>query len=113
MDAPRIRIGNQTSKYAEPTLAPYEFACKSGFDAFEWFSDKGRSGWCEDDFDAPARRLLRETAAERDLAFSVHTAYWAAPFDARGAEAIRRSIDCARDIGARRSEEHTSELQSP
>ncbi len=43
-----IRIGNQTNCHV-PSRLPYEFAVAHGFDAFEWFSDKGRAGWCEDD----------------------------------------------------------------
>src|SRR6516165_1449482 len=51
MEAPRIRIGNQTSCQV-PSRVPYEFALRHGFDAFEWFSDRGRYGWCEADMDA-------------------------------------------------------------
>src|SRR3954470_12309063 len=43
MDVPRIRIGNQTSADA-PARLPFDFALRHGFDAFEWFSDRGRGG---------------------------------------------------------------------
>ena len=62
MEAPRIRIGNQTSCQV-PSRVPYEFALRHGFDAFEWFSDRGRFGWCEADMDAGERRALRGDAA--------------------------------------------------
>jgi sugar phosphate isomerase/epimerase len=99
MDFPRIRIGNQTNCHV-PARLPYEFALRSGFDAFEWFSDPGRAGWSEGDMNAAARRELRREAAERDLLFSVHAPYAADPVQPAGAEAIRRSIDFAGDVAA-------------
>src|SRR5271166_1789432 len=54
-----IRIGNQTSSQV-PARLPFDFALRNGFDAFEWFSDKGRAGWCEADMDAEMRRELRK-----------------------------------------------------
>ena len=60
-----VCIGNQTNCHV-PARLPYEFALRHGFDAFEWFSDKGRAGWCEDDTpprpSAPNLRL--ETASK-------------------------------------------------
>ncbi len=100
MAEPRIRIGNQTSIHAARTMLPYEYALRHGFNAFEWFSDKESQGWCEQDVNVAARRLLRETALERDIRFSVHAPFAAAPFTRDGAEAIRRSLDFAGDIGA-------------
>jgi sugar phosphate isomerase/epimerase len=100
MDAPRIRIGNQTNYRIKPATKPYDFALQHSFDAFEWFSDKLRGGWSEQDVDAATRRKLKETAAERGLQFSVHAPFAATPFTVEGDEAIRRSIDFAGDIGA-------------
>jgi sugar phosphate isomerase/epimerase len=100
MDAGRIRIGNQTSIHAAAPLAPYEFALRAGFDAFEWFSDKGRQGWSEDDMDAAARRRLREAASTHNLLFSVHAPYAATPFTPDGVAAIWKSLDFAGDVGA-------------
>src|SRR5581483_9307670 len=48
MTPDRIRIGNQTSKEV-PAADPFGFALRNRFDAFEWFSDRGRGGWCEYD----------------------------------------------------------------
>jgi sugar phosphate isomerase/epimerase len=96
----RIRIGNQTSIHAHETNRPYEFAVRSGFDAFEWFSDKGVHGWTESDVGADARRQLRQSAREHDLLFSVHAPHLASPFDADGAASIQRSIDFAVDVTA-------------
>jgi sugar phosphate isomerase/epimerase len=96
----RIRIGNQTSIHAHEPNRPYEFALRSGFDAFEWFSDKGIHGWTEADVGADARRQLRQSAREHDVLFSVHAPHQASPLDADGAAAIRRSIDFAADVAA-------------
>jgi sugar phosphate isomerase/epimerase len=96
----RLRIGNQTSKHARPITAPFDFALQAGFDAFEWFSDGGREGWCEELADADERRRLRNLGRDRDLLYSVHAPYAAAPFDAEGAAAIARSIDFAAAVGA-------------
>jgi sugar phosphate isomerase/epimerase len=99
MDEPRLRIGNQTNCHV-PAELPYEFALAHHFDAFEWFSDKGRLGWCEHDMDAATRRRLRQAAAEHDLLFSVHAPHAADPVLPAGAAAIRHSIDFAGDVAA-------------
>lgn len=99
MNAFPFRIGNQTSKSVSAHM-PYDFALKHGFDAFEWFSDKGRAGWCEDDMDAAARRQLRHTAAKHGLLFSVHAPYWADPTTREGTDVIRKSIVFAGDVAA-------------
>jgi sugar phosphate isomerase/epimerase len=100
MTSPRVHIGNQTSIHASHPLLPYQFAVQHGLDAFEWFSDKGRQGWCEDDMTAEARALLRQAAAEKGLRFSVHAPYKDAPWTADGMAALRRSLAFAADIGA-------------
>src|SRR5262249_44665364 len=99
VSTPAFRIGNQTSK-SVPYRLPYDFALAHGFDAFEWFSDKGRGGWSEDDMGAAARRELRRQAEAGGLLFSVHAPYWADPATAAGADAIRRSITFAGDVAA-------------
>ena len=99
MEGPRIRIGNQTSCQV-PSRLPYEFALRHGFDAFEWFSDRGRYGWCEADMDAVQRRVLRGEAAGHGVLFSVHAPFAANPMGREGAAAIRRSIDFAGDVAA-------------
>ena len=99
MSAANIRIGNQTSCHA-PALLPYEFAVAHGFDAFEWLSDKGPWGWCEEDMRQAKRAELRRTAQQRGMLFSVHTPVAADPTTSSGAEAIRRSIRFGGDVGA-------------
>jgi hypothetical protein len=64
-----IRVGNQTSCHVQ-LQQPYQFALREGFDAFEWFSDPGRFGWCEDDTSAAERDELFRTARANDLLFS-------------------------------------------
>jgi sugar phosphate isomerase/epimerase len=99
MTATRFRIGNQTNCHV-PARLPYEFALRHHFDAFEWFSDKGRAGWCEESMRAADRHELRRAAADAGLRFSIHAPFAADPVDPAGAEAIRRSIDFAADVGA-------------
>lgn len=95
-----IRIGNQTCSHV-PANLPLEFAVKHGFTAFEWFSDRGYSGWCETDTDTRTRLQLRQTSIDHNIAFSVHAPFAADPVTTTGAAAIRRSIDFAADVGAR------------
>lgn len=99
MEAPVIRIGNQTSRQV-PARQPYEFALRHGFEAFEWFSDRGPAGWCEDEMGVGARRELRAEAVAHGLLFSVHAPVAADPVTREGAAQIRRSIDFAGDVAA-------------
>jgi sugar phosphate isomerase/epimerase len=92
-----FRIGNQTSKEV-PFSDPFEFALQNGFDAFEWFSDKGRGGWNEDDMDAAARKLLHKRCKDNGLLCSVHAPYAADPTTAEGQDSILRSIAFAGDV---------------
>lgn len=94
-----IRIGNQTYCH-EAARVPFEFAVKNGFDAFEWFSDIGRSGWCEDMMPASERAVLRRRGIEANILFSVHAPWRADPTTPDGAELILRSIRFGSDIGA-------------
>jgi sugar phosphate isomerase/epimerase len=96
----RIRIGNQTACHC-PARLPYEFALRNGFDAFEWFSDKGQPGWCEDDMSPNERNEIRQQGAEADLLFSVHAPHTGDPTTPEGATAIFRSIRFAGDVGAK------------
>lgn len=98
MTTSRIRIGNQNNCHV-PANVPFEYALGHGFDAFEWFSDKGRGGWGEEDFDHARRHDLRQLARERDLLFSIHAPFTADPTTAEGAAAIRKSIDCCAEMG--------------
>ncbi|MCE9567023.1 MAG: sugar phosphate isomerase/epimerase [Planctomycetes bacterium] len=86
-----VRIGNQTSAHA-PAKLPYEFACRNGFDAFEWFSDRGRHGWCEAETSPAECDQLHQAAAAGNVRFSIHAPYYADPTTPDGIEAIRKSI---------------------
>lgn len=94
-----IRIGNQTNCNV-PARLPYEFAVGHGFDAFEWFSDKGRAGWCEDDTPATERAELLQASKLSGIRFSVHVPVAADPTTASGAEAIRKSIRFGGEVEA-------------
>jgi sugar phosphate isomerase/epimerase len=99
MDSRAIRIGNQTNCHT-PARVPYEFAVRHGFDAFEWFSDKGRFGWSEDDMAPPERSRLHLASREQGILFSVHAPHAADPTSPAGADAIRRSIRFGGEVGA-------------
>jgi len=99
MSQARVRIGNQTNCHV-PARLPYEFAVEHGFDAFEWFSDKGRAGWCEDDTPVAERADLRQASKRSGIRLSVHAPVVADPVTASGAEAIRKSIRFGGDVGA-------------
>lgn len=94
-----IRIGNQTNCDV-PARLPYEFALRHGFDAFEWLSDKNRSGWCEDDMTAAERAELRGVAEAGGVRFSVHAPVDADPTTGPGVQAILRSIRFGGDVAA-------------
>ena len=71
----RLRIGNQTACSAASPLDPFEFAVAAGFDAFEFFPDRGpsgRGGWMEGDLDAGTRQAIRQRAAAAGIQLSVH-----------------------------------------
>jgi sugar phosphate isomerase/epimerase len=99
MPETKIRIGNQTNRNVSARL-PYEFAIRHGFDAFEWFSDKGRSGWCEDDTLQAERDEIFRVARENGMLFSVHAPYSADPTTRSGVEAILKSIRFGGATGA-------------
>ncbi|MBU1108756.1 MAG: sugar phosphate isomerase/epimerase [Candidatus Riflebacteria bacterium] len=99
MKSPGIRVGNQTSCNVAARL-PFEFAINNAFDAFEWFSDPGSSGWDEDSFSAFERAELRCKGQEHGILFSVHAPWVADPTTHAGIEAIMRSIHFAEDVGA-------------
>jgi sugar phosphate isomerase/epimerase len=104
---PPIRIGNQTAISCAAPLEPFVFALRKGFTAFEWFADKkqnrdGRThGWDESDMSATTRFAIRRAGRTHDMRFTVHAPWQANPLHPEGDEVLARSIDFARDIGAR------------
>jgi sugar phosphate isomerase/epimerase len=97
----RFFIGNQTAFFASPS-EPFAFAARHGFDAFEFFPDRGPMGrgWSADDVTAAERRAFRQTAQERGLRLSVHAGLDVGLLDANGGTTLTRDIQLARDIGA-------------
>jgi phosphoglucan,water dikinase len=96
----RIRIGSQTAFSATPLTAPFEYAVKNGYDAFEWFPDKKESGagWSETDISQEMREYIRKAALDCDMRLSVHAPWPSNPLRETGhfASAVR----FAEDIGA-------------
>ncbi len=102
MSSPRLTIGNQTAFTAAWPTLPWEFALAQGFDAFEWYNDKRHGwGWSQDDVTGDERRRLAELGRRHGQAYSVHARCQANAAHAEGAAEIARSIDFARDVGAR------------
>lgn len=99
MQTSTLRIGNQTNCHV-PARLPYDFAVRHAFDAFEWFSDKGRAGWCEDDTSEAERNELLRASKECGVQFSVHAPHDANPTTRSGAAAILKSIRFGGDVAA-------------
>jgi sugar phosphate isomerase/epimerase len=99
MGTAEIRIGNQTSRHA-PARLPFEFALRHGFDTFEWFSDRGGAGWCEDDTPQDERAELLRVAKEWGILFSVHAPHDADPTTRAGADAVLKSLRFGGEVGA-------------
>ncbi len=99
MNKTAIRVGNQTNCNVAARLT-FEFAVKNGFDAFEWFSDPGLVGWCEDSMSDSEIARIKTIAAQNDILCSVHAPWRADPTTPHGLAEILRSIRFAGKIGA-------------
>jgi sugar phosphate isomerase/epimerase len=97
----RIRIGNQTSFSATTILQPFEYAVDNGFDAFEWFPDRKRSGsgWTVNDMSEETRIIIRDTALAHDISLSVHAPNQMNPLR-NETESFLQAVRFAQDIGA-------------
>jgi sugar phosphate isomerase/epimerase len=98
----QIRIGNQTAFTVAPIVQPFNYAVIQGFDAFEWFPDKKKSGegWTEDDIQITTRMFIRETARTEGISLSVHASFQSNPLKQAADELFKNSVKFARDIGA-------------
>ncbi len=99
----KLRIGNQTAYSARSTMEPFEFALAHGFDAFEWFPDRGYQGvggWAEDEIDGPTREWIRTTAANRGITLTVHATLEFNPLVDPEHPRLDSTVEFARDIGA-------------
>jgi phosphoglucan,water dikinase len=97
-----IRIGNQTAFSSGEVILPFKFALDHGFDAFEWFPDKKKTGegWTVRDVPPDIRSWIRQTAAVHDIRLSVHAPSSWSPRDQEAVSPFLEAIDFARDIGA-------------
>ncbi len=78
-----IRIGNQTAISARPPLAPFRYALRQRFEAFEWFDDaRDGRGFRFVDCDAGRRRRIRRIGRDRGLYYTVHASLRANVLDA-------------------------------
>jgi sugar phosphate isomerase/epimerase len=97
-----IRIGNQTAFSASDVMAPFEYAVKNGFDAFEWFPDKQNvdEGWDVNDMDSHTRAHIRTVADRHDITLSVHASLQAEMCDIKKLSIMLKNIHFAQEIGA-------------
>jgi sugar phosphate isomerase/epimerase len=99
-----IRIGNQTSFAAVPMLRPFEFALANGFTAFEFFPNRGFSGydgWDERDLNDETRRYIRQTASAKDIELTVHAPLEINPLRDAEDGRLYSTIEFAAEIGAK------------
>ncbi len=98
-----MRIGNQTSFASSSVLEPFEFAVARGFDAFEFFPDRGfsgRGGWHENDLSSATREEIRRTASARHLELTVHAPLEFNPLLQPHSARLHSTVEFATDIGA-------------
>ena len=103
MKPDKLRIGNQTSFTAGSFLDPFEFAMASGFNAFEFFPDRGPAGaggWDEREVDASTRQAIRQKAADHDILLSVHAPLEYDPLRDRDSNRLYSTVEFAAGIGA-------------
>lgn len=96
-----LRVGNQ-SAFSAPLCAPFEFAVRHGFDAFEWFPDKRAdgAGWGCADFGPTLRQEVRARARDSGIRLSVHAPIPADPLRAGSSRDLEESLRLAVDLGA-------------
>lgn len=99
MNKTTIRVGNQTNCNVAAQRT-FEFAVKNGFDAFEWFSDPGLVGWCEDSMSDSEIACIKSISRQNDILCSVHAPWRADPTTRHGLAEILCSIRFAGKIGA-------------
>src|SRR5581483_3781395 len=105
-----VFIGNQTSCWASPMMAPFDYALREHFDAFEWFPDKKpEAGWDDADLDALAREKARTSARSAGMRLSVHARWQADPLRPGSQSVFEKDIRLAGDLGAALLNIHFSE----
>lgn len=98
-----LRIGNQTAFAAASLLEPFEFAIDQGFQAFEFFPDRGPSGdrgWDERGISSGERDYIRQAARACDITLTVHAPLAFDPLDDPNDSRLHSSVEFANDIGA-------------
>jgi sugar phosphate isomerase/epimerase len=117
---PWVRIGNQTA-HSAPLFAPFDFAVRHGFDAFEWFPDRlpDGTGRVAAYLTAAQRQDVRSRARDAGIRLSVHAPIPADPLRPNDRD-LEDSLRLAVDLGAailnihfadpRRTEEFASAL---
>lgn len=97
-----LRIGIQSSFIAQPLTAPFDFAVRHGFDAFEWYPDRlsDGSGWTASDLTQTERITLRNRARDAGIRFSVHAPMVVDLFRPETNGELEDSLHLAVDLGA-------------
>ncbi len=83
-------------------MAPFEFAVKNGFEAFEWFPDKKITGegWLLSDITKEIRSSIYQTAAAKNMRLSVHAPWQSNPTMPDGTASLKDAVAFGVDIGA-------------
>jgi len=98
-----LRIGNQTAFTARSVLEPFELALEHGFQAFEFFPDRGPlgdGGWDEQQINTAERGYIQRAAQACDVRLTVHAPLTYDVLRDPNDPRLHTTVDLARDIGA-------------
>lgn len=99
----KLKIGNQTAFAALSLVEPFEFALANGFEAFEFFPDRGPSGhagWDERGVSFEERDYIRRAAEACDVTLTVHFPLAFDPLTDPNDSRLESTLAFANDIGA-------------
>jgi len=111
-----LKIGNQTAFAARSALEPFEFALENGFQAFEFFPDRGptaNGGWDERGMSLDEREYIRRAAEACGVILSVHMPLAYDPLVDAANTRLDSCIEFAQDIGALLVNLHLDLSQGP
>ncbi len=111
-----LRVGNQTAFAARSALEPFEFALENGFNAFEFFPDRGPAGdggWDERGMSLDERHYIQRAATACDVALTVHAPLAYDPLRESGDPRLDSIVEFAQDIDARLLNLHLDMSRGP
>lgn len=99
-----LKIGNQTAYIAKSAFEPFEFALEHGFQAFEFFPDRGpagNAGWDERGMSVDECEYIRRAAEACNVTLTVHAPLAYDPLRAPDDSRLGSAVEFAQAIGAR------------